>query len=42
MKKKGPFVQVPSYKKAHGIMQRIAFRKNATIAAVVRQLLKEA
>ena len=35
-------VQVRIYKKEHGILRRLAFRKDTTIAEVIRQLIKEA
>jgi hypothetical protein len=35
-------VQVRIYKKEHGILRRLAFRKSTTIAEVIRQLIKEA
>jgi hypothetical protein len=42
MKQKEQLVQVRIYKKEHGVLRRLAFRKNTTIAAVIRQLIKEA
>jgi hypothetical protein len=33
-------VHVRIYKKEHGILRRMAFRKRATIAAIIRQLIK--
>ena len=35
-------VQVRIYKKEHGILRRLAFRKGTTIAEVIRQLVKGA
>jgi hypothetical protein len=41
-----PLVQVRIYKKEHGILRRLAFRKSlkepTTIADIIRQLIKEA
>jgi hypothetical protein len=42
MKPKEPIAQVRIYKKEHGILRRLAFRKNTTIATIIRQLIKEA
>jgi hypothetical protein len=35
-------VHVRIYKKEHGVLRRLAFRKHTTIAAIIRQLIKEA
>jgi hypothetical protein len=35
-------VQVRIYKREHGVLRRLAFRKGVSIAVVIRQLLKEA
>jgi hypothetical protein len=32
--------QVRIYKKEHGVLRRLAFRKNTTIAEIIRQLIK--
>lgn len=42
MSKKESIVQVRIYKKEHGILRRLAFRKNTTIAAIIRKLIQEA
>lgn len=35
-------VQVRIYKREHGILRRLAFRKNVKIADIIRQLIKQA
>jgi hypothetical protein len=42
MKQAEQQVHVRIYKKEHGILRRLAFRKNTTIAAIIRLLIKEA
>ena len=37
---KETYGHVRIYKKEHGILRRLAFRKNTTIAEVIRQLIK--
>jgi hypothetical protein len=37
---KEQLAHVRIYKKEHGILRRLAFRKNTTIAEVIRQLIK--
>jgi hypothetical protein len=32
--------QVRIYQKEHGILRRLAFRKNTTVAEIIRQLIK--
>jgi len=32
--------QVRIYKKEHGVLRRLAFRKNTTIAEIIRLLIK--
>lgn len=32
--------QVRIYQKEHGVLSRLAFRKNTTIAEIIRQLIK--
>jgi|NGEPerStandDraft_6_1074524.scaffolds.fasta_scaffold169034_2 hypothetical protein len=34
--------QVRIYEKEHGVLRRLAFRKNTTAAEIIRQLIKEA
>jgi hypothetical protein len=34
--------QVRLYKKEYGILRRLAFRKNTTIAEIIRKLIKDA
>jgi len=41
-KKKEAVVQVRIYQKEHGVLRRLAFRKNTTIAELIRQLIKGA
>jgi hypothetical protein len=41
MKQPEPQVHVRVYKKEHGVLRRLAFRKRTTIAAIIRQLIKE-
>jgi hypothetical protein len=41
-KQKEPLKQVRIYQKEHGILRRLAFRKNTTIAEIIRKLIKEA
>jgi hypothetical protein len=33
-------VQVRIYKREHGVLRRLAFRKNTTMAAIIRVLVK--
>jgi hypothetical protein len=33
-------VQVRIYKKEHGVLRRLAFRKKTTIAAIIRDFIK--
>jgi hypothetical protein len=42
MKKKELLKQVRIYQKEHGILRRLAFRKNTTVAEIIRQLIKGA
>jgi hypothetical protein len=37
---KEPIVRVRIYKKGHGIIRRLAFRKNTTASEVIRSLIK--
>jgi len=39
---KEPYAHVRIYKREHGVLRRLAFRKNTTIAAIIRQLIKGA
>lgn len=39
-KPKEKFVHVRIYQKEHGILRRLAFRKNTTVAEIIRQLIK--
>jgi hypothetical protein len=39
---KEQLAQVRIHKKEHGVLRRLAFRKHTTIAAIIRQLIKEA
>jgi hypothetical protein len=32
--------QVRIYRREHGVLRRLAFRKNKTIAAIIRELIK--
>jgi hypothetical protein len=41
-KKKEAVVQVRIYQKERGVLRRLAFRKNTTIAELIRQLIKGA
>jgi hypothetical protein len=41
-KQKEALKQVRIYQKEHGILRRLAFRKNTTIAEIIRQLIKDA
>jgi hypothetical protein len=38
--KKEGLKQVRIYQKEHGILRRLAFRKNTTVAEIIRQLIK--
>jgi hypothetical protein len=40
MKKKEPVVQVRIYQKEHAVLRRLAFRKNTTVAEIIRRLIK--
>jgi hypothetical protein len=40
MKKKEPLKQVRIYQKEHGVLRRLAFRKNTTVAEIIRQIIK--
>jgi hypothetical protein len=33
--------RVRIYKKQHGVLRRLAFRKNTTVAGIITQLIKE-
>jgi len=41
MKKKEPLKQVRIYQKEHGLLRRLAFRKNTTISEIVRRALED-
>ena len=42
MKQKEPLKQVRIYKKEHSVLRRLAFRKDTTIAEIIRRLIKGA
>jgi hypothetical protein len=37
---KDQIVRVRIYQKEHGVLRRLAFRKNTTIAEIIRSLIK--